>query len=177
VASPAWGAIDFRGVFSGAPGDVLAGGVLLRASARSRGFGGHLLCGWQSSSSADLPARTGSYSLERWPCSLGVTARLSPASWRLEVDLDAGLVLGALRVAGHDLFADATSWRLETGGRIGLDALLHVGRGPFPLAPVLGIEATYLPYTYHVTVVPGGSLAEIPRLWLGVTAGASWALH
>ncbi|MCL2450452.1 MAG: hypothetical protein FWD17_16010, partial [Polyangiaceae bacterium] len=158
VAGPSWGTFDLRGVYSFAPGSLTAGGAAVRMSATERvmgselRLGGHLLCGWLGSSEHDLSGRIGSFSVERWPCALGAAARLFPAGFRLEVDVDAGVALGAVRIAGHGLFHDFASSRLEAGGRVGLAALLHLGRDPVPLAAVVGFDATYLPHAYQLSV-------------------------
>jgi hypothetical protein len=174
---PWWGHLEVRGEFLGSPEPGLIGaGVVIRGSAGVRAFGAHLLCGWLTSTSADLPGRTGSYSIERWPCAIGATARLTPSASRFEVAVDAGVALGVMQMAGHGFFQDQTATRLEVGARAGLDAVVHLGKGPFRLAPLVGIDAEYFPAAYHLTVGTA-QVAESPHLWLGLTAGARWALQ
>jgi hypothetical protein len=176
-----WGRLDVRGAFAEAPElGIAAGGAALRAAVGVGAFGAEVRCGWLTSTSASLPGRPGSFSLERWPCAIGAAARLTPPTWPVEIELAAGVALGVVRISGHDLFMDETATRLEAGARVGVDAAFRLGKGPLRFAPLLGVDAVFLPAVYQVNVqgtMPAGAIAETPRVWLGVTAGACWALQ
>jgi hypothetical protein len=167
-----------RGVLAGAADvGMAAGGLALRGSAGVGAWGAELRCGWLTSTSADLAGRPGAFSVERWPCAIGAVARLTPSASRLEVNMDAGLALGVLTISGRDLFVNDSTTRLEAGVRVGVDTVIHLGRGPFRLAPLLGVEGEYFPTVYHLHVGSSGAIADSPRVWLGATVGASWALQ
>jgi hypothetical protein len=178
---PMWGRLDARAALGDAPAPGIVGeGVAIHGAFGwgGLGIGVDVRCAWMAATTlADLPSRPGGFSLERWPCGVGVTARLTRPDARLEVDVDAGLALGAVRIEGRDLFVTHASTRFEAGGRVGIDGVLHLGHGPFPIAPVVGADATYLATAYHLSVPPGPSATQTPRLWLAFTVGASWALH
>jgi len=160
---------------------MVGGGVALRGAFGWRTFGGYVICAWiPATTSAGFASRAGGFAMQRWPCSVGATARLAQTGQTgpyLELDADVGVALGAARIEGRELFVTDASTRLEAGGRLGIDGVFHLGRDSFPVAPVVGVEATYLATAYHLIVSPGGAIAETPRIWLGVTVGASWELH
>ena len=160
---------------------MVGGGVALQAALGWRAFGGYVVCAWiPATTSAGLASRAGAFAMQRWPCSVGATVRLTQTEETgayFEVDADVGVALGAARIEGRDIFVTDASTRFEAGGRVGIDGVFHLGRDSFPVAPVVGLEATYLATAYHLIVSPGGTIAETPRIWLGVTVGASWELH
>lgn len=137
-------------------------------------LGGQWSCGWVSSSSMSA-GTTGSVLLERFPCFLGPLLRLAPATAGLEVRTSAGIVAGVLRVRGVGFASDYGSVRLELGGRLSVDAVLHVGHAT-DVAPVLGLEATYDPMIYDLSTMPRGVVGHTPSLWAGASAGVSWGV-
>jgi hypothetical protein len=98
------------------------------------------------------------------------------ARWRampFDLDLKAGIALGAMRAIGHGFQTAYDSARLEVGARLAIDAALHVSPSAF-LTPVAGLEATYYPVPYHLFESPHGVVASTPALWIGAAAGVRW---
>jgi hypothetical protein len=179
--TPPWGRFDLRGAFEDSPElGIVGGGAMVRASFGWDAVGAHVLCGWLVSDAASIPLRTGSVSFERVPCALGATLRWVAAQHRLEASLDAGVALGSLHAVGHDFSTNTAGTALEIGARIGVDLALHLGSRRTGLAPVVGVEAEYVPTPDHLSVSGvsrEGPVADSPRVWLGFTAGLCWTVQ
>jgi hypothetical protein len=152
---------------------ALAFGASARLAARSTLLGVYASCAWLGSETTDLSGTAG-VAFERVPCSLGATIALLPPDYRVELDVDAGVAIGALRVAGRGLATDSVATRLELGGRAALQMGVHLGQPDSAIFPVVGIEATVLPMAYDFEVMPRGSVGQTPRWWAGATAGLCW---
>jgi hypothetical protein len=178
-----WLRVDARGTLEIAPQDgLLAPGAEARIAAGQGRFGAHALCGWLSGTSMSLPGETGRVLLERFPCAAGPTLRLFPSGTPLplpplEVSVDAGVALGAVRTSGRSFATNYVSARFEVGARIAVDAALHLGRHPAGFAPVVGLAATYYPMAYDLDVTPRTSVGRTPNLWAGLTAGVCWSIE
>jgi hypothetical protein len=139
-------------------------------------LGAYAVCGWVADAPVHVPGATESVLLERFPCALGPLVRVFPSGGRwVELDLEAGLALGALRASGRGFAVSYDSTRLEAGMRLAVDAAIHMGLHPGAFSPVLGLELTYDPKVYDLEVTPRGVVAQTPYLWAGFTGGVRWA--
>jgi hypothetical protein len=177
-AVPPWARFDLRGAFEDGPEiGAVGGGGMVRAAFGWKAIGGHVLCEWLGAGSTALRSHSGRVSLERWPCAIGGTARVLTEDPHLEASFDLGLALGALRAEGHDLAANEGHTVLEIGARAAADLLLRLGPEARGFAPVIGVEAEYLPTPYHLNVSGAGPVADTPRAWVTFTAGLSWTVE
>jgi hypothetical protein len=171
-SSNGWVRLDALGAFEvSSPVGLASPGLALEVGAGWGAWGAWAGCSWIEGVTMPLAAPGERARIERFPCALGPAAR-----WRVppvDVDLKAGIALGALRAAGEGFSTAYDSARLEVGGRLAIDAALHLSPGAF-LTPVAGLEATYYPVPYHLFEPPRGVVASTPTLWLGVTAGLRW---
>jgi hypothetical protein len=172
--------IDARGVLQSAPeAGLFAPGAELGITAGGHTFGARAECGWLSPTSLAISGAGERILVERFPCALGPTLRFFPSTAPLEVSLDAGIVLGAIRARGRGFATTYDSARLELGARLALDAILPLGAGSRQagLAPVIGLEATVDPAVYDLVVTPRSVVAHTPVLWVGVTVGVCWSVE
>jgi hypothetical protein len=179
MATPAvsrgWLRVDARGALEVAPeSGLFAPGAMLRIAAGRNAFGAHAVCGWLAQTSVGLRGETGRVLLERFPCAAGPTLRLLPGGGRLEVQLDAGIALGAVLASGRDFASSYDAARLEIGARVAVDAALHVDTRRTGFVPIVGVEATYYPTVYGLDVMFLGALSHTPYAWVGFTAGIGW---
>jgi hypothetical protein len=174
-AIESWIRVDGRGTYSAGGNGLFAPGVALGIAAGHGRFGGQAVCAWVAPSSISAAGGGGSIAVERFPCALGPTLRISTAA-PLDMNTSVGVVLGALLAQGTGFASSYGSTRLEVGVRLALDATLHVSQNQRGFAPVLGLEAIYDPVTYDLEVIGRGVVGHTPPLWAGVSAGVSWGV-
>jgi hypothetical protein len=150
---------------------------MVRAAFGWKAIGGHVLCEWLGAGSTALRSHPGRVSFERWPCAIGATTRVLNEDAHLEASFDLGLALGAVRAEGHDLATNEGHTVLEIGARAAVDLVLRFGPEARGFAPVIGVEADYLPTPYHLNVSGAGPVADTPRAWVTFTAGLSWTVE
>ncbi len=85
----------------------------------------------------------------------------------------AGLAGAVVRISGSNTASPDSGTRLDLGGRIAVAA--RFGSSSSALVPVFGIHALVFPKPYEPTVMPQGTVGQLPALWVGVTAGMSFA--
>jgi hypothetical protein len=186
VPSRTWWRLAAQGALEVAPRDGLAApGASLRFAAGGNVWGVHAVCGWFSGASMSLPGERGSVLLGRFPCAAGPTLRFLLGTDRLEINLDAGVALGAVQAGGRGFATNYDSARLELGARVGANAALYFSPRRTGFAPIVGLEATYYPMVYQLDVahgdqpnaLPRGVVAHTPSVWVGVTAGLCWSME
>lgn len=176
--SGTWGHLDARGAVEDGPAPgAVAGGVMLSAAIGWHHVGAEAGCGWLASGSTYLAGQAGAVSLERWPCTLGMTGRLTRDAAPLEVGVDLGAALGALRAAGHGFATDSDATRFEVGAHAACDVTVHFQGSRTDVAPVMGVAVDYIPRPYHMQVAPAGTVADTPTFWLGFTVGLRWTVQ
>jgi hypothetical protein len=170
-----WAHLDARGTLQAASPPKLSspGAELGVAGGWGTFFGARAGCAWMAGASIRPPGERGSVLLERFPCAVSAVARLLPRERWLEVDAEAGVAAGAVRASGQGFVASYSSTRLEVGARLAVSAALWLSPRA-SIAPVAGLELTYYPAQYGLSVMPHGVLATTPSLWAGATAGVCW---
>jgi hypothetical protein len=108
----------------------------------------------------------------RAPFDLGVRGSLTRG--RLRPSLDLGLILGLLSIDGQGVAQPTHSLELDVALRLAPSLRIQVTDR---LAILLGLQASVALRTYQLEVLPVGTVAETPRLWLGLTLGVAGRLH
>ena len=109
---------------------------------------------------------------QRFPLSVAVTAQHGIGR-RLAVAGAVGAALVPLTLRGEGLDASSQATRLDAGVRLAVE--LRVRATP-RLAPFVGLHAEIFPRAYQLDVEPLGTVGSTGRLWLGVSAGLSFAV-
>jgi hypothetical protein len=170
---PTWGRLDGAGAFEvSSPFALGAPGLALEVAAGRGAFGAWAACAWIGAATMRLTAAGESVRLERFPCAIGLAARLL-VTRVLETEVKAGVALGAMQATGQGFATAYTSERLEIGARVAIDAAFYLSPNA-RVGPVAGLEVTYYPVPYHLALAPGGVVASTPTVWAGVTAGLRW---
>jgi hypothetical protein len=107
----------------------------------------------------------------RVPFDVGVA--LVGARARLAFVGQIGLAGALVRISGTDTANPQTGTRLDLGGRLAF--ALRFGAPSAAVNPVVGIHALLFPKPYEATTTPTGDIGKLPALWLGLTAGVSFA--
>jgi hypothetical protein len=98
----------------------------------------------------------------RFPLDAG--ARLTSYRWRARPWVSVGGSLTINGFAGQELVKNERQWRLDVG------AIVMVGM-TVPLLHRLGVSASlgarWYPRTYHLQIVPDGTVGETPTFWVG----------
>jgi hypothetical protein len=84
-----------------------------------------------------------------------------------------GLAGAVVRISGNNTASPASGTRVDLGGRIAVAA--RFGSSSSTVLPVVGIHALVFPRPYEATAMPEGNIGQLPALWLGLTAGVSFA--
>jgi hypothetical protein len=83
-------------------------------------------------------------------------------------------VAGALvRIAGANTAKAQSGTRVDLGARLAV--AVRFGSSSSRLSPVIGLHALIFPKPYEAAVIPQGTVGKLPALWLGLTAGLSFA--
>ncbi|HVZ88871.1 MAG TPA: hypothetical protein VHG72_18015 [Polyangia bacterium] len=98
---------------------------------------------------------------------------LVSARSRLTLVGEVGVAGAVVRIAGTNTATTQSGTRVDLGGRLGFG--LRFGSSSSTVAPVVGIHALIFPRPYEATTTPSGDIGRLPALWLGLTAGASFA--
>jgi hypothetical protein len=85
----------------------------------------------------------------------------------------AGAVVRISGVPGANTVSPQAGTRVELGGRLG--AAVRFGASSSGVVPVVGVHALLFPKPYEATTTPTGEIGWLPALWLGLTAGVSFA--
>jgi hypothetical protein len=171
-SEPPWARLDGLGAFElSGPSGLGALGLALELGAGRGAWGAWAACSWINGATMPLAVPGESVRIERFPCAIGLAARLVRPI--LEADLKVGAALGAMRASGQGFATTYSSERLEVGVRLALDAALHVSPRAH-LLPLVGLEVTYYPVPYQLVGTPRGIVASTPTVWAGVTAGLRW---
>jgi hypothetical protein len=129
-----------------------------------------LTAGLEASYPAALRVRGYGWSLAR--VALDASSRLSWRSGGVEFGVEGGPYAALWLAHGEGLFANASSTRLDAGGRLGLH-LQSVGRR---VSPFLAVQAEFSARHFSVVVDPTGNVGSAPSIWLGFLAGGSISL-
>jgi hypothetical protein len=95
-------------------------------------------------------------------------------SWnRLAFVGEIGATSAVVRISGTNTASPQSGTRLDLGGRLAVG--MRFGSPSSSVTPVVGIHALIFPKPYQATTTPQGNIGQLPALWLGVTAGVSFA--
>ena len=152
------------------------------ASSAAIGFEGRAAVGWRwlgVAATAGVLAPTDSQfssvtvRQQRFPLSVAVTAQhgIGP---RLAVAGAVGAALVPLTLRGEGLDGGSQSTRLDAGVRLAVE--LRIRATP-RLAPFVDVHAEIFPRAYQLDVDPLGTVGSTGRLWVGVSAGLSFAVQ
>ena len=92
---------------------------------------------------------------------------------RLAVAGAVGAALVPLTLRGEGLDGGSQSTRLDAGVRLAVE--LRIRATP-RLAPFVDLHAEIFPRAYQLDVDPFGTVGSTGRLWVGVSAGLSFAV-
>jgi hypothetical protein len=107
----------------------------------------------------------------RAPFDLGVA--LVNAWNRFALLTQAGVAGALLRISGANTASPESRTRVDVGGRLAV--AIRFGSASSRLSPVAGLHAVFFPNPYVATAKPQGDIGKLPALWLGLTAGLSFA--
>lgn len=175
-APPAhWLAVDFHGVVSiSSPDALVMGGAALGVGFAYREWGAKAQCSLLTNTSVNGPNPNETVRLERIPCTLGPTLRLTPPHNGFDLELEAGLAAGSVRATGRGFAKPDTSIRFEAGAQAAAAVALHgLSRGDI-FYPLFGFEVTYYPMVYDLEAMPYGVISHTPDFWVGLTLGIGW---
>ena len=166
--------------------DLAAGarldGGFASASSAAIGFEARAAVGWRwlgIAATAGLLAPTESrfssvtVRQQRFPFSVAVTAQRGIGQ-RLAVAGAVGAALVPLTLRGEGLDGGSQATRLDAGVRLAVE--LRIRATP-RLAPFVDLHAEIFPRAYQLDVDPLGTVGSTGRLWVGVSAGLSFALQ
>jgi hypothetical protein len=170
-----WLALDLHGVVEvSSPDSLVMGGAALGVALASGAWGAKAQCGWLTNASVAGPHPGESIQLERIPCALGPTFRLTPPHNGYDFEFEAGLAAGSVRATGQGFATNLPPTRFEAGAQAAAAIALHgLSRGDV-FFPLLGFEVTYYPMVYDLKANPYGVVSQTPGLWVGFTLGAGW---
>lgn len=175
-ASPThWLAVDLHGVVAVSSLDALVmGGATLGVGMASGPWGAKAQCSLLTNASVNGPNPGETVRLERIPCALGPTLRLTPPHSGFDVDLEAGLAAGSVRATGQGFATTDMPTRFEAGMQAAAAVALHgLSRGDV-FYPLFGFEVTYYPMVYDLEATPYGVISHTPAFWAGLTLGMGW---
>jgi hypothetical protein len=109
---------------------------------------------------------------QRFPLSVAVTAQHAIGP-RLAVAGAVGAALVPLTLRGEGLDGGSQVTRLDAGARLAVE--LRIRATP-RLAPFVDVHAEIFPRAYQLDVDPFGTVGSTGRLWMGVSAGLSFAV-
>ncbi len=84
-----------------------------------------------------------------------------------------GAAGAVVRISGTNTASPQSGTRLDLGGRLAVG--MRFGSSSSVVAPVIGIHALIFPKPYEAMATPQGNIGQLPALWLGLTAGVSFA--
>jgi hypothetical protein len=151
------------------------------ASSAAIGFEARAAVGWRwlgVAATAGVLAPTESHfsavtvRQQRFPLSVAVTAQHRAGS-RLAVAGAVGAALVPLTLRGEGLDGGSQATRLDAGVRLAVE--LRIRATP-RLAPFVDLHAEIFPRAYQLDVDPLGTVGSTGRLWVGVSAGLSFAV-
>lgn len=85
----------------------------------------------------------------------------------------AGVAGALVRISGSNTASPQSGTRVDLGGRLAVS--VRFGSSSSRLSPVAGLHAVFFPNPYVATATPQGDIGKLPALWLGFTAGLSFA--
>ena len=85
----------------------------------------------------------------------------------------AGLAGALVRISGSNTAGPQSGTRFDLGARTAVS--LRLGSSSSRLAPIVGLHALLFPRPYEATATPQGVIGKLPAVWLGLTAGLSFA--
>jgi len=109
---------------------------------------------------------------QRFPFSIALTAQHGIGQ-RLVLAGAVGAALVPLTLRGEGLDGGSQATRLDAGVRLAVE--LRIRATP-RLAPFVGLHAEIFPRAYQLDVDPLGTVGSTGRLWVGVSAGLSFAV-
>jgi hypothetical protein len=154
--------------FSGGP-SATAFGAEIRSSWGSRAVAAMLGGGLEP----HIGLRVGGLGVEEFRAPFDIGGSLVKALDRATLTGDLGLAGVLFRVSGTDTIQPQSGTRLDLGARAAI--ALRIGRPSATWAPVVGLHALWLPKPYELTAVPQGEIGKLSALWIGATAGLSFA--
>jgi hypothetical protein len=166
--------VDLAALFDGAPGGSGAG--------QSTTFGGELRTYWGARrltavAAVGLEPRAsfsfGGIGVDELRVPFDLGAAFVRRGDRLAVVAELGLAGAVLRISGDNTASTQSGTRLDLGGRIGV--AVRFGSPESGVVPIVGVHALVFPKPYEATVMPEGNVGQLPALWLGATAGVSFA--
>jgi hypothetical protein len=169
-----WLALDLHGVaVLSSPESFVMGGAALGVGVASGAWGAKAQCGWLTGDIGG-PHSSETIRLERIPCALGPTFRLTPSHSIFGLEFEAGLAAGSVRASGQGFATNLQPTRFEAGAQAAAAIALHgISRGDV-FFPLFGFEVTYYPMVYDLKASPYGAVSQTPGFWAGLTLGAGW---
>ena len=107
----------------------------------------------------------------RVPFDLGVA--MINAWNRFALLTQAGVAGALVRLSGSNTASPQSGTRVDLGARLAV--AVRFGSSSSRLSPVAGLHAVFFPKPYEATATPQGDIGKLPALWLGLTAGFSFA--
>lgn len=107
----------------------------------------------------------------RAPFDLGVAL---VNTWsRFALLTQAGVAGALVRISGSNTADPQSGTRVDLGARLAV--ALRFGSPSSMLSPVVALHAVFFPDPYVATAKPQGDIGKLPSLWVGLTAGLSFA--
>lgn len=125
-----------------------------------------LALGAEAAAFSKLDASKYGASITRIAFDLSARTLWSPG--RVGFAAELGPYFSLLRVRGTELYQSSSSNHLDAGARAAIMARLQGRWAPFLLA-----EAMFSARRLDLRAEPGGTIGSVPRLWLGLSAGAA----
>jgi hypothetical protein len=170
-----WLGLDLHGVVAvSSPSSLVMGGAAVGVRVASGPWEAKAQCSWLTSADLNGPNRGETILLERIPCTLGPTLRLTPPHKGFDLDLEAGLAAGSVRASGQGFAKDRQPTRFEAGAQAAASIALHGLSRSDVFFPLVGFEVTYYPMVYDLEAMPYGPISHTPGFWAGLTLGAGW---
>jgi hypothetical protein len=170
----AWARLDlgarFDGTLYSGSSATIASGLELRASLRNQSVG--VAVGAAIFAPVVWELSGVLVSAQRFPSHLGLRLHLPVPP--LELNLDLGVAAALFTLHALEATGEPLATRVDVGPRIALTTHFETSRG---LAPYVGVQVEYFPQAYHIDVEPVGRLGSTPKLWVGLSLGASLALN
>jgi hypothetical protein len=105
---------------------------------------------------------------QRFPGHLALRLHFPVAPFELNLDL--GLAAALFTLHALQASGEPRATRVEFGPRLALTTQFETARG---FAPFVGAQVEYFPQAYRIHVDPVGPLGSAPKLWVGLSLGAS----
>lgn len=121
---------------------------------------------------ADDRLRPGSALVTRVP--VEVDLRLGLRRGRVELFAEAGAEVAVVVMEGRGFDENRAGTRVEAGLRAQMGMRLWIGER---VAPLVAVEAAWVPRTHDLVLDPRGVVASTPPVWIGVSLGVAFRVR